>query len=243
MVYRYNPFRYRGYYYDIETGLYYLNSRYYNPEWGRFLNADACLYSSMLGFNLFAYCENNPVNYIDPYGESGLAAALAGWASSAWGLALVDGPLPVGDIIYVVGCVALGACVVIEGIAIGETINDAVEGFSTVRPTYPNIVSVDEVQTPTDTPPVVHPGEKPQEKDGYIPSKEGPVEGKTKDGKKGWKDKNGNIWVPVPTGSPEAHGGGHWDVQSPKGGYTNVYPGGKIRGGKAPFPKLPIFRS
>ena len=102
----------------------------------------------MLGFNLFAYCENNPVNYIDPYGESGLAAVLAGWASSAWGLALVDGPLPVGDIIYVVGCVALGACVVIEGIAIGETINDAVEGFSTVRPTYPNIVSADEIQPP-----------------------------------------------------------------------------------------------
>lgn len=36
-----NPFRYRGYYYDTETGLYYLQSRYYNPEWGRFLNVDA----------------------------------------------------------------------------------------------------------------------------------------------------------------------------------------------------------
>ena len=57
----YNPFRYRGYYYDTETGLYYLQSRYYNPEWGRFLNADSCLYSSMLGFNMFVYCNNNPV--------------------------------------------------------------------------------------------------------------------------------------------------------------------------------------
>lgn len=36
-----NPYRYRGYRYDTETGLYYLNSRYYNPEWGRFMNADA----------------------------------------------------------------------------------------------------------------------------------------------------------------------------------------------------------
>ena len=43
----YNPFRYRGYYYDTQTGFYYLQSRYYNPEWGRFLNADACLYSSI----------------------------------------------------------------------------------------------------------------------------------------------------------------------------------------------------
>ncbi len=36
-----NPFRYKGYYYDVETGLYYLNSRYYNSEWGRFINADS----------------------------------------------------------------------------------------------------------------------------------------------------------------------------------------------------------
>ena len=41
----YNPFRYRGYYYDYETGFYYLQSRYYNPEWGRFLNADITLES------------------------------------------------------------------------------------------------------------------------------------------------------------------------------------------------------
>lgn len=37
----YNPFRYRGYVYDVETGLYYLRSRYYNPNWGRFVNADS----------------------------------------------------------------------------------------------------------------------------------------------------------------------------------------------------------
>lgn len=40
IVRTYNPFRYRGYYYDTETGLYYLQSRYYNPEWGRFLNSE-----------------------------------------------------------------------------------------------------------------------------------------------------------------------------------------------------------
>ena len=64
-----NPFRYRGYYYDIETGWYYLQTRYYNPTWGRFLNADSSLYNSMLGFNLFAYCVNNPVSFVDPTGE------------------------------------------------------------------------------------------------------------------------------------------------------------------------------
>ena len=65
-----NPFRYRGYYYDTETGLYYLQSRYYNPEWGRFLNADDYVNPNgdLLGFNMFAYCGNNPVNRNDDGG-------------------------------------------------------------------------------------------------------------------------------------------------------------------------------
>jgi RHS repeat-associated protein len=58
-----NPYRYRGYRYDEETGLYYLQSRYYNPECGKFINADALLGETgdLLGHNLFAYCENNLV--------------------------------------------------------------------------------------------------------------------------------------------------------------------------------------
>ena len=67
-----NPFRYRGYYYDTEIALYYLQSRYYNPRWGRFINADAISYlgagDELLGFNLFAYCGNNPVMGYDPEG-------------------------------------------------------------------------------------------------------------------------------------------------------------------------------
>ena len=67
-----NPIRYRGYYYDNETGYYYLQSRYYVPEWGRFLNADSQLNfdDGFNGINLFAYCGNNPVNCIDPDGHS-----------------------------------------------------------------------------------------------------------------------------------------------------------------------------
>ena len=66
-----NPLRYRGYYYDAETGYYYLQSRYYNPEWGRFLSPDAFSYidnSTRLGFNAYIYCTNNPVMYTDPTG-------------------------------------------------------------------------------------------------------------------------------------------------------------------------------
>ena len=62
-----NPFRYRTYYFDNETWFYYLQSRYYNPGLGRFLNADAFASTGqgLLGNNMFAYCLNNPVNYAD----------------------------------------------------------------------------------------------------------------------------------------------------------------------------------
>ena len=67
-----NPFRYRGYYYDTETGLYYLQSRYYNPKWGRFLNADGYVNANgdLIGFNMYAYCGNNPVGRLDFSGYS-----------------------------------------------------------------------------------------------------------------------------------------------------------------------------
>ena len=79
-----NPLRYRGYIYDDETGFYYLQSRYYDPVVGRFINSDGQLNDSTLGYNLFAYCENNPVNMSDPTGHApdwnkiGIGAMLVG---------------------------------------------------------------------------------------------------------------------------------------------------------------------
>lgn len=60
-----NPFRYRGYYYDNESGLYYLQSRYYDSYTGRFLNADSDEVILLHEFNLISYCNNNPVNCVD----------------------------------------------------------------------------------------------------------------------------------------------------------------------------------
>lgn len=71
-----NPFRYRSYYYDNETQFYYLQSRYYNPEIGRFINADGYVSTrqSIIGSNMISYCENNPVVLEDSQGTRPIAS-------------------------------------------------------------------------------------------------------------------------------------------------------------------------
>ena len=74
-----NPFRYRGYYYDTETGFYYLQTRYYDPTTCRFINADNYELISTLSqvpgqLNLYAYANNNPIMNTDETGEGVLAA-------------------------------------------------------------------------------------------------------------------------------------------------------------------------
>lgn len=73
-----NPLRYRGYYYDIETGFYYLQSRYYDPALGRFINADsyASTGQGFLGYNMFAYCNNSPTGKKDAYGGYPVAVSI-----------------------------------------------------------------------------------------------------------------------------------------------------------------------
>ena len=96
IVRSYNPYRYRGYYYDTETQLYYLQSRYYNPQWGRFLNADgqlAGLGGDLRGYNLFAYCMNNPISLVDSTGYwpkwlTGTLNTVSGVLQMATGVAL-----------------------------------------------------------------------------------------------------------------------------------------------------------
>ena len=83
-----NPLRYRGYYYDAETGFYYLQSRYYDPAIGRFINADTYATTDangLLSTNMFAYCENDPVNRADPSGAAAqiVVGALVGGTVSA----------------------------------------------------------------------------------------------------------------------------------------------------------------
>lgn len=76
-----NPFRYRSYYYDNETGLYYLNRRYYNPEWGRFINPDIYVDTNQdsNSTNMYVYTNNNPVSCVDIDGELWWTVVKIGW--------------------------------------------------------------------------------------------------------------------------------------------------------------------
>jgi len=80
---RVNPYRYRSYYYDEETNLYYLKSRYYNPLWGRFINADNFIETyTVFGLNLYCYVGNNPVSRYDENGK--FWKAVGSFLKNAW---------------------------------------------------------------------------------------------------------------------------------------------------------------
>ena len=117
-----NPFRYKSYYLDIESGLYYLNSRYYNSKIGRFITIDNINYideSSIYGYNLYCYCGNNPVMYRDPEGTS----------TKWWEWALA-GTLVVG---LIVGAVLTGGTLIgaaLAGAAIGAGLSVSTQAFS-----------------------------------------------------------------------------------------------------------------
>ena len=121
-----NPFTYRGYYFDADLDFYYLGTRYYDAKIGRFVNADSALYHSVYGYNMFIYCNNDPVNYVDYTGES--AAAIL---TAAGILAASDGPLPFGDVLagvlLVVGSAVIVADVLIKTENAAEIIVQAAE--------------------------------------------------------------------------------------------------------------------
>ena len=128
-----NPFRYRGYYYDTETELYFLKTRYYDPEVGRFISPDSIEYldpETINGLNLYAYCNNNPVSNVDPNGNKwwhwligGIGVVLIAVAA---GLAILGtGGVAAFGLGALIGSVSVGAL----GAGIGAGIGYAIGGI------------------------------------------------------------------------------------------------------------------
>ena len=119
-----NPIRYRSYYYDVETGLYYLNSRYYDPEVGRFINADTTdvlenAQYDINGLNLYAYCDNNPVTGRDDEGD------MSFWKKLAVAVAVVAVVAVVAAATAATGGALCAAATVLVGAAKGAVIGAA----------------------------------------------------------------------------------------------------------------------
>ena len=126
-----NPFRYRGYYYDTETDLYYLKSRYYDPETGRFISPDDISYldpETIGGLNLYAYCLNNPVMYVDPTGHA------PWWSWFISGLQVLAGIV----LCFVPGTQGIGVGLIVGGglglisNAVSPAIGQAIGGASSI---------------------------------------------------------------------------------------------------------------
>ena len=149
-----NPFRYRGYYWDEEIELYYLQSRYYDPEIGRFISPDSIEYinpSEIFGLNLYAYCNNNPIMNVDPTGCFAISTFLISMGIGAlvgWALSEIFGSQVAGGVGSVVGGgaaistgiglmafgpwgIALGIVLIIIGAATAVFgTNEIVDGFT-----------------------------------------------------------------------------------------------------------------
>ena len=121
-----NPFRYRSYYYDIETKLYFLKTRYYDPEIGRFMTIDDISYldpDSINGLNLYAYCFNNPVNCIDPTGNAPLWSWLLSGAQLIGGILLCFTPAaPLGVGLIVSGATSMASNIMSDAGIDGRTV-------------------------------------------------------------------------------------------------------------------------
>ena len=142
-----NPLRYRGYYYDSETGLYYLQSRYYDPAVKRFANTDGYVSTGqgVLGNNMFAYCVNNSVNYKDPNGEMTAVAGAMAWGTIAGGANFWN---PAGWIILGVTIVAAVAIWIIpwdsvyKGISnVWNRVNRSISKLAAISRSISNAVS------------------------------------------------------------------------------------------------------
>lgn len=220
-----NPLRYRGYYYDSETKLYYLNYRYYDPETGRFLSTDD---RTSDDFGLYVYCMNNPINMVDYDGHEAvtLAAltilgapevALLAAAVSAIMIPLVVMNPRLKDVVdeainwAVKSSVESGAAVAAQFKQLGKTLCNAIANLAKGYNIYLAQQKIpSSMKTPSGN--VSNPDSNP---DDWRKIKNG----------KSYQHKKSR-WI-AQKGAP--HGGEHWDISPPNGrGHADVAPNGKV---------------
>ncbi|MFA9287398.1 RHS repeat-associated core domain-containing protein [Comamonas sp. SY3] len=186
--------RYPGQQWDEETGLAFNVNRYYNPQDGRYIQADPIGLDG--GWNRFAYVAGNPLNAIDPQGKLAFLLPFVPLVVTGSDLAIIGGA------------------------GFGAWLGWNVTGPMFIKPPA-NAYDPEGPKAPG----------KPGASEGFKDPKGGenwiknPNDGKG-GSSWGWEDANGDVWCPTGPGG-RAHGGPHWDVQTPGGGYRNVRPAPK----------------
>ncbi|MFV3132066.1 RHS repeat-associated core domain-containing protein, partial [Niveispirillum sp. KHB5.9] len=213
-------FRYAGMRFDAETGLYHTPNRAYDPQDGRWMQLDPIGIKD--GLNRYAYVKNSPAMGVDPTGLVAIAACIPAMPACV-GAVVEAGNLAVAGTVAVIGVlsqIAPRTDKINKDSAQGAM---AVEGAAETNGVQDNAVFSKPPADAWDPAGAKAPG-YPGGMTGYKDPKGGPNWVPNPNGKgNGWESKDGGVWVPTGQGNI-AHGGPHWDVQYPDGGYDNVRP-------------------
>ena len=232
-----NPYRYRGYRYDSEISMYYLNSRYYNPEVGRFINADDVFGNTNVPMsnNVYSYGLNNPVIFSDESGAwpklSTIFTAIAVAAAAVAVVALVVAVAPVMmPALAAAGVSAVGAGSTLASVALTVATGAVYTSVASTVLAAASYLAEENTKNPTiddsDKPNVKYPGDDPNVPPGEDFEWKG--KGSPESGKGNWVNKDTGEWYHPDLNHGEPIGP-HWDYgQKGTPGEWRIFPDGTV---------------